>query len=291
MRVDSPPAFARRRWLAAALALGAQPARALMAGVAPDSPRRRLDAIVATSAHACVASVMSPRGVFSAVCISPTHALTAGHVAHAGDDLTLVLNVDRDLSHRMAVRRVMRHPLMARGLDPARPVGDLAVLELAQAIPAAVLLPPLATTPLSAGQRIELVGYGASGPGDRGLTVPANPALRRSGANRIGRVLLGTEPPHRPLIYMFSFDAPSAAPHRLGNLVETGLATGDSGSAAFVLENGRLALAGINSFVGTHAAGEKPRYTFGTASGGQVLASHREWLLSVLGSGVWAGLG
>lgn len=290
MRSDAAALHARRSLLLAAGALCAAPARALMAGRAPDSPQRRLDPIGAASPHACVASLMGMGGVYSAVCIAPTFALTAAHVVQPIDGVSLYLNLERDLSHRIPIRRLVRHPAAERGLDPTRPAGDLAVLELAQEVPAAVALPPLAATPLAVGQRVELVGYGASGHGDGGASVAAHPALRRAGANRIERVVHGADGARLPLIYLFTFDAPTPGAASLGNAVETGLAGGDSGSPAFVRENGRLAVAGINTFVTTAAAGEKPRYTFGSVGGGQVLDSHRGWLRSVIGGGVWPGL-
>lgn len=282
---------ARRRFIAAAaLALHAAPACALMAGRAPDSPRQRLDRLGADSPHACVASLMGLGGVYSAVCIAPNWALTAAHVSQPIDGVSLYLNLERDLSHRLPIRRIVRHPLAERGIDRRQPVGDLALLELAAPVPAAVALPPLATTPLAEGQRIELVGYGASGAGDGRVSVAANPALRRVGANRVDRVLRSDDAARRPLIYLFGFDAPERGAASLGNAVETGLAGGDSGSPAFVREHGRLAVAGINTFVTGDGPGGKPRYTFGSVGGGQVLAGHRDWLLAVLGPGVWRGL-
>ena len=263
-----------------------------MAGAAPDTPLARLDANRADSPFACVASLMGG-GCYSGVCIAPAFVLTAAHVAAKAKDLFVYLNVGGDLSHRLGIRRVFTPPAPAH-TDPLRPVGDLALLELDGQLPAGLALPPLARGPARVGQRIELAAYGASGHGDRGVSLACNGALKRIGANRIDRILGGAEAPTIPLLYLFRFD-PATGPRRdglrsLGNSVETGLASGDSGSPAFVRENGRLALLGINSFVMRDSASRGPLNGFGTVGGGQLLAAYKPWLLSVLGAGAWAGL-
>jgi Trypsin-like peptidase domain len=280
----------KRRGFAVAVATAVvmPPAFALMAGAAPDSPSARLDANRADSPYACVASLMGG-GCYSAVCIASHYVLTAGHVAAKAADLFLYLNLGRDLSHRFAIKRVATPP--PAKADPSQPVGDLALLEIDGRLPEGLPLPPLASTPAREGLRIELAAYGASGHGDRGVTVGSNPMLKRIGANRIDRVLRSGDASATPLLYYFGFDAANARDGRsLGNSVEAGLASGDSGSPAFVRENGRLALLGINSFVIRSGAASAPANGFGTIGGGQVLGAHKAWLHSVLGDGVWAGL-
>jgi Trypsin-like peptidase domain len=281
----------KRRHLisAAAVSLVAPSAQALMAGIAPDSPLARLDGPRADSPFACVASLMG-EGCYSAVCIGPRHALTAAHVAAKAASLFLVLHLSRDFSHRFAIRRSATPPAPPPSLrDPAHPVGDLALIEIEGEFPAGLTFPPLARTPAAPGLRIELAGYGASGPGDRGGTVARNPALRRTGANRIDAVWPANAAQGEPMLYEFTFDAPGRrAGASLGNRLETGLAPGDSGGPAFVREGGRLALLGINSHVRRRADGVD--HGFGTVGGGQLLAAHRAWLGSVLGPAAWPGL-
>lgn len=260
-----------------------------MAGTVPDSPRARLDAVRPDSPYGCVAGVTGRGGIYSGVCITRRHVLTAGHVGAQAGELQVYLNIGRDLSHRLAVRRLWRHPALDQGFDAQRPVGDLAVLELADDVPPGVALPPLATAPVQEGLRLELVGHGSSGNGDGGPLVAAHPALRRRGANVVDAVLRSTDTARVPLIYLFRFDAPGS-PASLGNDVETGLASGDSGGPAFVVERGRLALVGINTFVRTTSPKMRPDYRFGTLGGGQAVAGHAGWLLSVLGRGTWPGL-
>ena len=275
--------------VAAATAVALPSASALMAGAAPDSPGARIDPNRADSPYACVASLMGG-GCYSAVCIAPQFVLTAAHVAAKAPDLFLYLNLGRDLSHRFTIKRVTTPPPPAKP-DPSRPVGDLALIEIDGRLPEGLPMPPLASTPARVGLRIELAAYGASGNGDRGVSVGSNPMLKRFGANRIDRVLQSDDANATPLLYYFGFDAANAHDGRsLGNRVEAGLASGDSGSPAFVREHGRLALLGINSFVIRSAAPSAPMNGFGTVGGGQVLAAHKAWLHSVLGDGVWAGL-
>ena len=275
--------------VASATALSMPAAYALMAGAAPDTPSARLDANRADSPYACVASLMGG-GCYSAVCIAPHFVLTAAHVAAKAPELFLYLNLGRDLSHRYAIKRVATPPPPAQA-DPSLPVGDLALLEIDGRLPDGLPLPPLASTPAREGLRIELAGYGASGHGNRGVTVGSNPMLKRSGANRIDRLLRSDDARATPLLYYFGFDAATPRDGRsLGNGIEAGLASGDSGGPAFVRENGRLALLGINSFVVRSGSASAPANGFGTVGGGQVLVAHKAWLHSVLGEGVWAGL-
>jgi hypothetical protein len=281
----------RRTFTTAAASLAMPSAFALMAGAPPDSPTLRLDANRTDSPFACVASLMGG-GAYSAVCITPRFALTAAHVVHHPQDLSLVLNLGSDFSHRFALKRVLFPPPPAKR-DPALPIGDLALVEIEGTLPEGLVLPPLAQTAAQEGLRIDLAGYGASGTGDRGVSVGSNPVLKRVGANRIDRVLRSSEDgAAAPWLYYFSFDAATApgkgVARSLGNGVETGLASGDSGGPAFVRENGHLALLGINTFV--IRSRDTPMNGFGTVGGGQVLAAHKAWLLSVLGPGAWPGL-
>jgi hypothetical protein len=267
---------------------------ALMAGGAPDSPLLRLDANRRDSPYACVASLMGAPGVYSAVCIAPRFALTAAHVVGGrAEALQLYLNLDRDLSHRFAIKKVMFPPAPVPR-DVGRLAGDLALVEIEGAFPAGLVFAPLARTVAHESLRIELAGYGASGHGDRGASVASNAALKRVGANRVDQLWLSEDAARQALLYFFTFNAPSQGIRvpsaSLGNAVETGLASGDSGSPAFVREEGRLALWGINTFVVRSGASTLGLNAFGTRGGGQVLAAYKPWLLSMMGEGAWEGL-
>jgi hypothetical protein len=289
---DAPLLAARRRLCAHALMAGAvlvsTDARALMAGLAPDTPVRRLDENSVRSPWSGVGSISAHGGVYTGVLLHARFVLTAAHVVppDAPDDALFNLNLDGDLTHRLRVKRVFRHP-SPRGLGNGIHSGDLALLELAEPAPEQARCYAIAHDAAPEGTELILVGYGASGNADHGPTVPANAALRRVGANRIEGLMRAAESPE-PLIYLFRFDAPpSGARQRstsLGNLRETGLAVGDSGSPAFVQTRTGIVLLGINSFVSQSSAAQHVAFGFGAVSGGQFLAPHRAWIESVLPS-------
>lgn len=258
-----------------------------MAGLAPDSATRRLDENTARSPWSGVGSLSANGGVHTGVLVHARYVLTAAHVLPPEPtDLLFNLNLDADLSHRLRIVRAFRHP-KPRGLQPGIHSGDLALLELEQAAPEAARRYPIAPTAAPEGTEITLVGYGASGNADQGPKVRPNAALRRVGYNRIDGLMRAPEAPE-PLIYLFRFDAPAGGARQrspsLGNLRETGLALGDSGSPAFVQTQGGPVLLGLNSFVTQPNDPAHVPYGFGTVGGGQFLAPHRAWIASVLGA-------
>ena len=282
------PADTARRNVAGALACAlALPGRALalMAGDPPDTPIRRLDPNRADSPFASVGSITNGEGhVYSGVLVGARHVLTAAHVLPA-EPMTLRfhLNIDGDLSSTLGVRRAFRHPGF-KGFTPPYPPNDLALLELDADAPP-IVHPPIAPVAPMPGTIIELVGYGASGNGGKGATLPANAALKRHGENVIEHLLRLNPDDVQPALYLFTFHAPESPPRRvalsLGNLRETGLASGDSGSAAYCWLDGRRHLFGINTFVQQRANGAGPVFGFGTVGGGQLLTAHRDWLRSI----------
>lgn len=273
----------RRRDVLAAFACGfaAAPSRALMAGDPPDAPQKRVDPNVPASPWSGVGSVTTANGVYSGVLVHPRYALTAGHVAPAdAAGLHFNLNVQGDLSNPLAVRRVTHHPKF-RGFSPTEPAFDLALLELADIVPPGVAVHPVVTRRPEAGMQMQIVGYGASGYGAVGVTVPAHATVRRTGSATIERILADPQDASRALLYFFTFARSSLA--RVppsGPLAPTGLASGDSGSPCFVRTKDRLGLLGINTFVRS-ATGGIP-FGFGTIGGGQVLSAHLDWLRSVI---------
>lgn len=283
----------RRSWLRLALVLGAiraNSALALMAGNPPDSPIKRLDPNTADSLWSGVGSITGTGGVYTAVLVAPRFVLTAGHVAPVDvSNLYFNLNIGSDLSHSIPAQRAIHHPLY-RGFDPQSPQYDLALLELGVAAPSEARIHPFLATLPSVGTQIEMVGYGASGPGAIGATVPANAALKRVGLNQIDEVY-GRDPNGgAPLIFRFTFDPPSSPPRlrtaSTGNERETGLASGDSGSPVYERVDGRPHLLGINTFSAKRPGALGAPSTFGSLGGGQLLFEHVAWIRHTIGSTV-----
>jgi hypothetical protein len=164
----------------------------------------------------------------------------------------------------------------------------LAVVELSAMLPGDVPVYPLHREELAPGTEIVMVGYGASGNGDVGVTVGANAALKRVGRNMAD--LFGVDAGGRKLVFLFDFDG-ADAPNRmggrtLGNDVETTFAVGDSGSPSFVCEHGfgencwfgHWAVAGINTFVSAPKDSTAKPGTFGTVGGGVLVAPYADWI-------------
>lgn len=242
----------------------------LMVGEPPDSPRARLDANRADSRWSGVASLFIAGSVYSAVLVASRFALTAAHVLRDNVDITLNLNLDGDLSHQIPIRSAQRHPRF-RGLGNPPPIHDLALLELAHDAPPAAQRYAVSAGLPQAGARIELVGYGASGRGSRGVEVGQNAALKRHGAALVQHLPASDA----AALWMYVFDYSARA---VGGILPSGLAPGDSGSGAFVMAGDRAVLVGINTLTMRPAQASGPPFGYGTRAAGQWLPPQRSWL-------------
>ncbi len=168
--------------------LGATPAAALMAGSAsgdpPDSPAGRVDANTTDSTWAGVGSLTVGGGTYSAVVIGRRYVLTAGHVAKGANpaNVKFNLNYGGSLSHQIPAAAVFAHPAFIGFNDPDTQ-HDIAIIELAQDIPAGAPIYPLHFADVAPGSTLVLVGYGNSGQGDVGTSVGGNPGVKRVGQN------------------------------------------------------------------------------------------------------------
>ena len=265
----------------------AMPAHALMAGdphgVPADSPIRRIDPNTAHSPWAGVGSISVRGGAYSGVVIGPHQILTAAHVVAgaAASDISFNLNINGDLPQRIAAKSFTIHPGYGKQSFQGIALNDLAVVQLAADLPSSVPQYPLLMEALPIGAVIELVGYGASGNGLKGVTGGSQPNVKRTGKNVID---VFVPPPKRfemPQAYLFDFDGPNVfnatGGKSLGNAVETTLASGDSGSPAFVSVDGRWTVAGINTFqlsLPQHPSAP----LFGSLGGGIFVPAYAEWI-------------
>ena len=273
----------------------AAPAGAIVAGAPPDSPAARVDANRPDSPFAGVGSVRvlagdgrATAGTYGGCLVARRWVLTAGHVAVGlpAARLRFNLNLTGDLSHQLGVRRVVLHPNF-RALTGQRCADDLALLELAAPAPDGAPIYAPATTPLHPGTVLTLVGYGASGSGAGGETVPGTAQVRRVALNSAD--VLEVVPPVRvPQVYLFDFDGPLDSGFMggptLGNALEGTLAGGDSGSPALLRgADGRWRLAGVNTFVFGRAGGSPPP-RFGSGGGGMLVAPYAGWIAGTIGA-------
>lgn len=270
----------RRHCLLGVLAATAAPnLRALMVGDPPDSPMRRIDANIAESPWSGVGSITGGGGVYTGTLIAPRVVITAAHVApEVTTDLRFNLNIGGDLSHELRVKRSIRHPAFRGFSQDVPPAFDLALLELAEPAPPEARTYPFYFGVPKVDMPLTLVGYGASGNGSTGVAFSSNAAIKRVGANAIERLVGTNEGSAFPLLYLFTFKRPTSPRKNSANANVSGLASGDSGSPAFVVVNGQPLLLGINTLTSRPPDANFPPFGFGTTCGGQVIAAHREWL-------------
>lgn len=282
----------RRRRGAAVLVLallccaGPREATALMAGAPPDSPALRQDPNTATSAWRGVGSLTVGAATYSAVAITTRHVLTAAHVVGgiAPAQIRFVLNTGGS-PVSLAAEAVTLFP------SASFPYDDLAVIRLSGDIPAPATPYPILTRAITTGQVITLVGYGASGNGDTGVSVTSSASVKRWGVNVVDAIRTTLDNSGRSSLFLLhDFDGPggngSLGGATLGNAVETGLAGGDSGSPVFAWVDGVTWLVGISNFVTSPTSGVPVNYRFGTIGGGILLSDPRflAWLKETTGN-------
>ena len=276
----------------ALFALSAGPAHALMSGASPDSPAARIDANTTTSPWAGVGSVSVGTGTYTATLIAPNYILTAAHVVAgaAPGAITFNLNYGGDLTQQIGAAQIFIHPGYSSFNSPNLN-DDLAIIRLANPVPAGVPIYGLQHDVLATGTTLTFVGYGASGTGATGATIPASPSVKRTGQNNADQFALDDEGSGKAEIYYFDFDGPSIAGNStsnlmggstLGNVVETTVGGGDSGSPVFIRSSdGNWRLAGVNTFTFTSIAGQTAS-TFGTGGGGMLIPAYANWIGSIV---------
>jgi hypothetical protein len=283
----------------------AEPCRAVIGGTEDgtpaDSPANRVDPNTTHSAFAGVGSLSvltgehkEREGTYTASALDARHVITAAHVVAGRDpgDVRFNLNYGGDLSHRLQAAAIAVHPEYA-GFKPDPRSGvvhdDLAIVRLAEAMPFGVPFYPIQPVPVRPRTVITLVGYGASGDGASGRTIPASASVKRVGRNVIDAAFRDNGGGEFAEVYLFDFDGPDASTNRLGtgslgNHIEATVAGGDSGSPALVPgAQGRWHLVGVNTFVAPRSALNQ---RFGGLAGGVLLHPYIRWVESVLSGAV-----
>jgi secreted trypsin-like serine protease len=256
----------------------APPAQAIMAGQAPDSPAARVNPNSDTT-WSGVGSVVVNGAPLSGVVIAGRFVLTAAHVV-SGQPTTavkFVLNLGT-AQWTSDVESVVIHPTYSFPYD------DLAVLKLANPVPPSVPIYRMYTGAQVTGLTLTLVGYGASGNGNAGVTIGASPSVKRTGENIVDALQSTIDSSgHTSRFLLYDFDGPTGngamGGPTLGNTLETIVAEGDSGGPIFVHNGSTPQLFGISNFVSAPNGGTVT-YEFGTVGGGIIASDPRfaAWL-------------
>ena len=268
--------------------LGSGPAYAIIDGA--------VDANTVQSPWAGVGSVTIGTGTYSGTLIAPNYVITAGHVVgnRKPEEITFNLNFGGDLTHRIAVAAVFVQPGYTGGAGlQGSGNRDLALLRLAEPVPAGVPIYDIFDGLLPQGSILTLVGYGGGGTGLTGAIDSPQATVKRVGANvaecfaftpgfESCNVAALTGPGPRAL-YFFDFDPPAEPGKPYNGLAnEATLAGGDSGSPAFVNVHGQWRLAGVNTFSG-RAKENGPIGAYGSVGGGVLLSDESGlWVRSVI---------
>lgn len=251
-----------------------------MAGALPDTASARIDANTAASPWTSAVSVIVNGSSYSGVAVAPSHVLTAAHVTGAAAPSVVSVQVNST-----AVPVTLAATAITTFASASFPYDDLALITLAEPVPASVQVLPIYRQTPPARQVITLVGYGWSGNGDVGPTVVKAPGVKRVGSNVIDAVQTTLDTSGRTsLFYLMDFDGPTGAgalgTGTLGNAAETGFASGDSGSPAYATIGGQRWLLGINNFTAASPGTTVVDFRFGTLAGGILLSDPRfiAWL-------------
>jgi secreted trypsin-like serine protease len=253
-------------------------AQAIMAGQAPDSPAARVN-LNSDKTWSGVGSVVVNGAPLSGVVIAGRFVLTAAHVVSGAqlNAVQFVLNLGAT-QWTSPVESIVIHPTYRFPYD------DLAVLKLANPVPPAVPIYRMFTGAQTTGLLLTLVGYGASGNGDTGVSVGANSSVKRIGENVLDALQSTVDSSgHTSRFFLYDFDGPTGngvlGGPTIGNTVETGVAVGDSGSPVFVHNGSTPQLFGITNLVSSPTGGTV-NYEFGTVGGGIIASDSRfcAWL-------------
>jgi Trypsin len=229
---------------------------------------------IAKTPFGSVGSLSVDGRLFTAVLIGPQHVLTAAHIAAGADPSKIVFRTGLAGGVALAAQWVILHPEFtgqaignASG-DPSMHA-DLAVIKLVQPVPLSLRPVPLWEGPLL-GRIITLVSHGGS------------TSLVTEGENQVDLIFPGKL--GQPATYVFDFDGPNLSSNGFGSATpvngtlgagrEASLVKGDSGSAAFILVNGKWSLAGINTF--------QINMGLNRGAGGVVLSSYSSWINKAL---------
>ena len=310
----------------------------VLSGQLPDTPANRVDANVPSSPFSGVVSIniryldpTDPKTRLSFICsgsmVSATQVLSAAHcvdttgagkvidLSAPGSDIRVVFNTPGTPGapgtySLISASSVVIHPdYHGFGICPDLSFGcvndDLSLITLSKPAPSFAKTYKIATNVQALGTVFTQVGYGTSGDGTLGYTIPPSFFVKRSGKNSYDLFDTNDEANFNPAsareVWYADFDGPvTSAPGiadrlctlgfrcgtTLGNAIETNIGGGDSGGPSFVQDAlGNYLLVANNTFGINFKDPSNPADRggrFGDLYGGILLSGYTSFLESNL---------
>jgi hypothetical protein len=239
--------------LAAIVALGVVPARAMVGGAQPASggTSRSVLMILGEGGTVCTATA-----------VARDLLLTASHCVLPGSDYKLLLGAPSEHPVIKDIARIERDPQFdIKRLFGHLATADVALLKLAEPLPATITPLPLGAEeePIAVGDAFVIAGYGVTVRGDG----------RTAGTLRAA-TLVATGQPGSLQIRLFD-------PRTQGESPGLGACAGDSGAPAFRDKDGRDVIIGVVSW----STGPKLQAGCGGLTGITPLARYRAWIVEM----------
>ncbi|MFP5390948.1 MAG: trypsin-like serine protease [Gammaproteobacteria bacterium] len=306
--------------MAAPLAASATPfnigsaSPAMGGGAAPDSSLAHLDPNLPSSPFSGVVSISVERDGLQLICtgaligkrtvMSAAHCVDSNGQGQAVDlnnpqvRVKVNFNSNGAQNASIAASSVSMHAnYQGFGNCPGGQPGncltdDVALINLSEDAPASARVYKLAVTPF-ARQTVYMAGYGWSGDGVNGFTVPPDFGVKRFGLNYMDGYLLDDELGLTPEAWVADYDGAGIDADCMlfgvctpvfNDPYESVIGPGDSGGPAFVYVYGELMVAGTTTFGSDPLQVGEGR--FGTLFGGMLVAAYTDYLLGAAGSGL-----
>jgi hypothetical protein len=231
--------------------LAITPSRAMVGGAPPaaDGAGRSVVMILGEGGTQCTATA-----------IARDLLLTAAHCVQPGAEYKLAASAPGERPVLKDIARIERHPQFdLKRLFGHLATADVAVIKLAEPLPAKILAVPLGAEeePVVVGDAFVVAGYGVTVRGDG-----------RTGGTVRAATLVATGQPGGLQIRLFD-------PKTKGDSFGLGACAGDSGAPVFRDKDGRIVIIGVVSW----STGPKLEAGCGGLTGVTPLARYRAWII------------